>query len=261
MPDWNPASYASFSGLRLRPALDLLAQVPEGLPDGPVLDLGCGSGPAGPGLKARFPDRQLHGLDNSPAMLAEAQATGVYDRLVQADLADWNPEVPPALIFSNAVLQWVAGHDVLMPRLAGRLAPGGVLAVQMPGQHDAPSHALSRATARALFPDRFASEAPSPVGAPDLYWRLLASFGAVTAWETTYTQHLAAAAQGHPVRAFTESTLLRPILARLDAAEQARYLAAYDTVLANAYPALPDGSVLFPFRRVFFVLQVTDGSA
>jgi trans-aconitate 2-methyltransferase len=261
MPDWNPASYARFAGLRLRPALDLLAQVPDSLPDGAVLDLGCGNGPAGPALKARFPARRLDGLDSSPAMLAEALATGAYDGLVQADLGDWRPEMPPALIFSNAVLHWVAGHDVVMPRLAGWLAPGGVLTVQMPGQHAGPSHALSRATARQLFPDRFAPDTPSPVASPDHYWRLLAGFGAVTAWETTYLQHLAAAPQGHPVRAFTESTLLRPILARLDAAEQARYLAAYDAALADAYPALPDGSVLFPFRRVFFVLQAAHGCA
>ena len=76
MTDWNPAAYARFSGFRLRPALDLLAQVPGALPDGPVIDLGCGNGPAGAVLKARFPGRDLWGLDSSPAMLAAAQATG-----------------------------------------------------------------------------------------------------------------------------------------------------------------------------------------
>lgn len=261
MTDWNPAAYARFAGLRLRPALDLLAQVPGSLPNGPVIDLGCGNGPAGPLLKARFAGQGLWGLDSSPAMLEAAKATGAYDRLVQADLADWRPETSPALVFSNAVLHWLGDHAGLMPRLAGWLAPGGVLAVQMPGQHDAPSHRLARATAATLFPDRFAADSPSPVSDPADYWRLLVPLGAVNAWETTYAQPLAPVAQGHPVRAFTESTLLRPILARLDAGEQARYLAAYDVALAGVYPLLPDGGTLFPFRRVFFVLQVSHGRA
>lgn len=261
MPDWNPASYARFADLRLRPALDLLAQVPGSLPNGPVIDLGCGNGPAGPLLKARFAGQGLWGLDSSPAMLEAAKATGAYDRLVQADLAGWRPETPPALVFSNAVLHWLGDHAGLMPRLAGWLAPGGVLAVQMPGQHDAPSHRLAREIAHRLFPDRFPADTQAPVADPADYWHRLAPMGQVGAWETTYTQHLATLAQGHPVRAFTESTLLRPILSRLDPGEQAHYLAAYDAALAGAYPPLPDGGTLFPFRRVFFVLQVNHGRA
>ena len=39
-------------------------------------------------------------------------------------------------------------------------------------------------------------------------------------------------------------------------AEEAQaYVAAYDAALAAAYPTLPDGRVLFPFTRVFFVLE------
>jgi len=39
-------------------------------------------------------------------------------------------------------LQWLAGHETLFPRLLGCLAPGGVLAVQMPAMNDAPVRAL-----------------------------------------------------------------------------------------------------------------------
>ena len=85
---------------------------------------------------------------------------------------------------------------------------------------------------------------------------MLAPLGQVTAWETDYVQRLDPAEQGHPVRRFTESTAMRPFAARLDAAELARFVAAYDEALAAAYPLQQDGSALFPFRRVFLILGV-----
>lgn len=252
--DWNPESYASFRGLRLRPAVDLLAQVP-GLPAGPVIDLGCGDGAVGPVLAARYGD--VTGVDASPAMLARAAATGAYARLVEADIADWRAETAPALIFSNAALHWLGDHGALMPRLAGMLVQGGVLAVQMPAQFQAPSHALLRQLAGAMFPDRFDfGAADGPVHPAEVYHHMLAPQGAVTIWETTYLQVQPAVATGHPVRAFTQSTAMRPILARLTAAETEAFLAAYDRALAKAYPPLPDGSALFPFRRLFILLKV-----
>lgn len=253
-PDWNPESYARFRGLRLRPAVDLLAQVP-GLPAGPVIDLGCGDGAVGPLLAARYGD--VTGVDASSAMLAKAAETGAYRALVAADIAVWQADQAPALIFSNAALHWLGNHGVLMPRLAGLLVPGGVLAVQMPAQFNAPSHALLRQLAGALFPDRFDfGTADVPVHPAETYHHMLAPLGAVMIWETTYLQLQPAVATGHPVRAFTQSTAMRPILERLTAAEGEVFLAAYDRALAEVYPPLPDGQVLFPFRRLFIILKV-----
>ena len=184
---WDPSRYAAFRGLRLRPALDLLAQVPD-LPPGDVVDLGCGDGAAAGPLAARFPGRRLVGVDASPAMLEQAAGYAVK---VQADIADWRPEAPPALVFSNAALHWLADHDALLPRLAGLLVPGGTLAVQMPVNHMAPSHRFLRDIAQAMFPDRFdfAGYRP-PVATPAEYWALLAPLGALSVWETEYLQPL-----------------------------------------------------------------------
>jgi trans-aconitate 2-methyltransferase len=41
---WSPGAHLAFRDFRLRPALDLSSAVPEGLPAGDVVDLGCGSG-------------------------------------------------------------------------------------------------------------------------------------------------------------------------------------------------------------------------
>ncbi len=252
--DWDPAAYGRFRDLRLRPALDLLARI-GAIPDGPVVDLGCGNGAVGPALASRWPDRPRIGVDSSAAMLAEARAKGGYTSLVSADVARWKPDAAPALIFSNAALHWLADHGVLLPGLARMLAPEGMLAVQMPRQFFAPSHRFLRDFAAEMFADRFDfAQWQSPVWAPSDYHRLLSPFGTVDVWETEYLQRLAPAEDAHPVRRFTESTIMRPFLDRLSAAETESFVARYEAALSAAYPAEADGSVLFPFRRLFVTL-------
>jgi len=85
--------------------------------------------------------------------------------------------------------------------------------------------------------------------------------GHVSLWETEYYQELDPEGSGHPVRHFTEATFARPVLAALDETEQARLVRAYESVIGSAYPASESGRVLFPFRRLFFILTVGAGSA
>lgn len=252
--DWNPGTYNRFRGLRLRPALDLARALPP-LPEGPVVDLGCGSGSAAAVL-AGF-GRPVTGIDASPAMLAEARALGIYAALHQMDIADWRADGPaPALIFCNAVLHWLPDHEALIPRLAGYLVAGGTLAVQLPHQNNAPSHRLWLSLAEEMFPGRVDMAQGPDVLRPAEYHRLLSPLGELSLWETEYYQQLDACTDGHPVRRFTETTFARPILAALDGDEQARLIAAYEAVMDKVYPAAADGTVLFPFRRMFFTLTV-----
>src|SRR5579863_7667580 len=69
---WDPAQYLRFSGERLRPALDLLAQVPLEAPAS-VVDLGCGAGNITAILRERFPDADVVGIDGSATMLEKAR--------------------------------------------------------------------------------------------------------------------------------------------------------------------------------------------
>jgi predicted TPR repeat methyltransferase len=70
----------------LRDAVDLVRRgAGRPMRFGAILDLGCGTGLAGAVFRP-FADG-LAGVDLSPAMVAQAEAKGVYDRLVTADLA------------------------------------------------------------------------------------------------------------------------------------------------------------------------------
>jgi trans-aconitate 2-methyltransferase len=127
----------------------------------------------------------------------------------------------------------------------------------MPRQFGAPSHRFLRDIACEMFPGRF-GPAPweAPVRSPLDYHRLLSPLGRVDVWETDYVQTLSPVAGGHPVRRFTESTAMRPWIARMDKDEAAAFVARYEAALASAYPPETDGSVLFPFRRIFILLTV-----
>ena len=254
MTDWNPARYLAHAAPRLRPALDLLARVALAQP-ADVLDLGCGTGTATRLLAARWPAAPLTGIDAPPAMLARARAESPTALAwQQADLATWTP--PPAgadLIFSNAALHWLDDHATLLPRLMGGLRPGGVLAVQMPDNFAAPSHqALFRIARDSRWADRLLPLLrEAPVARPADYRRMLAPLAAeVDIWSTEYLHLLDGT---DPVFAWTESTILRPLLDRLTAEETRDLSAAYAAALRAAYPADPDGVTPFPFRRLFLV--------
>ena len=141
MIDWNPSLYVKFENARTRAASHLLAEVPLASA-GVIYDLGCGPGNSAELLTRRFPEAQIIGLDTSEAMLDHARKRVPQARFIKQDVADWAPDDQPQLIFANAVLHFLPRHDVLFPRLASYLAPGGVFAAQMPNAAREPSHGV-----------------------------------------------------------------------------------------------------------------------
>jgi trans-aconitate 2-methyltransferase len=256
---WNPAQYLQFAGERLRPALDLLARVPLDRPR-TIVDLGCGAGNVTKLLGERWPDAHIIGVDNSSEMLEQAGIATDHDsryQFITADLATWQPEVPVDLVYSNAALQWLPDHAALFPRVVSMVSPGGMAAVQMPDNFHAPSHTLINDIVQgARWREKLGGVARGPTVAPPanyLSW-LAPLTRRVDMWLTEYLQVLPQRTDGeHPVAAWTKGTRLLPIMAALDAQEQAEFLREYTHRLAVAYPARADGSTVFPFRRMFIV--------
>lgn len=254
MTIWDPGQYLRYGDERLRPGFELLARIGD-LPPGDLWDLGCGTGAHLRAIAARWPGRRAIGFDSSPEMLAKAAAEGDGIEWREGRVEGWQPETPPALAFSNAVLQWVDGHETLIPRLLRALAPGGVLAIQMPRNFDQPSHVLMREVASTgPWASRLAPlMRPDPVAPPAVYYDLLAPLArTLDIWETEY-QH---ALEGEtPVLEWVRGTALRPLLEPLEPAGRTAFEAAYRARLAEAYPRRADGTTLFPFRRIFIVAR------
>lgn len=255
MLDWNPALYRRYEDERTRPAQELLARVPLAEADR-VVDLGCGPGNSTELLVHRFPTAQVLGTDNSEAMLASARERLPQARFALSDIATWAPQEAPDLIYANASLQWVPDHEKLIPRLFDALAPGGVLAVQMPDNREEPVRRLMRA---------LAAEAPwaEPIGDADKrrtellglgsYYDLLAPHAArVDVWHTVYQHPMATAAA---IVEWVRGSGLKTFVDRLAPDLQASYLAEYERRVDAAYPARTDGKRLLAFPRLFIVAQ------
>ncbi len=250
---WDPGQYRRFADERARPFFDLVARIGAEAPRS-VVDLGCGPGDLTVDLARRWPGAAILGIDSSPEMIAAArrgeQPPGVT--FTVADLRDWQPDAPVDVLVCNAVLQWVPGHLGLLPRWVSWLSGGGWLAFQLPGNFDQPPHAVLREMAASPRWRPLIGEAELTRQAGDLtgYLDVLAGTGCqVDAWETTYLHIL----HGEdPVVDWVKGTALRPVLAVLDDAETAEFLAEYRDQMRRAYPPRSFGTVL-PFRRVFVV--------
>lgn len=217
-----------------------------------IVDLGCGAGEQAVELARRWPDAIVTGIDSSPEMLAHAESGAV--RWIQADIAAYDPPEPLDLIYSNAALQWLDNHIELFPGIAGMLSDEGVLAVQMPRNHDAPSHRVMRDVARRdCWSTRFEGVGvSSPVGEPTQYHDILRPYmTTLNIWETTYLHVLKG---DDPVAYWTGSTGLRPYLNALaNDGERDHFFNVYKEALRQHYPRQNDGRTLFPFRRLFIV--------
>jgi trans-aconitate 2-methyltransferase len=255
MLDWNPALYRRYEDERTRPAQELLARVPlrRALR---VVDLGCGPGNSTELLVQRFPGAEVLGTDNSEAMLVSARERLPQARFERSDIAAWQPELSPDLIYANASLQWVPDHEALIPRLFAALAPGGVLAIQMPDNREEPTHRLMREVAAQAPWAQAVGDADKlrtlllPIGG---YYDLLAADAAqVDAWRTAYQHPMASAAA---IVEWVRGTGLKPFVDRLPPQLQASYLAEYERRVDAAYPPRADGKRLLAFPRMFIVAQ------
>ncbi|MGH6679174.1 MAG: methyltransferase domain-containing protein, partial [Bradyrhizobium sp.] len=218
-------------------------------------DLGAGAGNVTKLLKDRWPTAAITAVEGSAEMVAAGSKAAPGVEWLQQDLASWDPAQQYDVIYSNAALHWLGDHAALFPSLMERVAPGGILAVQMPSNFAAPSHALIGEIA---LSERWRSKlahlvAPAPVHEPAFYHDLLAPLSAsLDIWQTEYLQVLEG---DNPVKEWTKGTWLTRYLDALEGPDKAALESTYGERVAKAYPKNAAGQTLFRFRRLFMVAQ------
>lgn len=244
---WDPAQYDRFAAERRQPFDDLLALL-RPAPGGRAVDLGCGSGELTVDLHRHLGAAATLGVDSSPAMLERApSADGVSFATV--DLTTFAPDAPLDVVAANAALQWVPGHEDLLARLTGLLAPGGQLAVQVPYNFDHPSHTVAAAVAAELMDDPPVDPVAVNVLTPPRYAEVLHELGYAE-------QHVRLQVYGHvldsaaDVVEWTKGTSLTRFKGRLTAEQ---YDAFVDRYRERLVAALGDRRPYFyAFKRILF---------
>lgn len=253
---WNPTQYEKFREERAAPFFDLVA-LAQFRPGQRIVDLGCGTGE----LTARFldlsPGATVLGLDSSADMLGRAPHSAPGLRFLQQAIENYvaDAAMPPDVLFSHAALQWVDDHPRLFRRLASYLPVGGQLLVQMPSNHDHPSHAIVRKLVREpAWCERLEPALRrSPVLGIAEYAELLFAqgFAQPVVLEKVYGHTLPDA---EAVLEWVRGTLLVPYLSRLSSDEQSGFLAE----LARRYvEAMPERPYYYAFRRILIAATRT----
>ncbi|BAZ33216.1 type 11 methyltransferase [Cylindrospermum sp. NIES-4074] len=244
---WNPDLYERFETERSRPFFDLADMVhpQENLR---VLDLGCGTGKLTKYLHQTLAARETVGVDASEKMLLVASQFADDGLRFESGKIEENPgEGEFDLVFSNAALQWVTGHEALFAQLRLKLRPGGQLAVQLPAMDDEPVHILAAETAQEFSRELGGYVRRLEVLSPQGYAKLLYKLGFVK-------QEVKLQIYGHllpsreAVVEWYRGTLLTAYESRLDAHTYERFVARYQEKLMELLE--DEQPFFFPYKRI-----------
>lgn len=252
MSDWNPQNYLKFKKERTQPSIDLLNRITF---DGPknIIDIGCGPGNSTAVLKGRYPDANIIGADFSPNMIEKAKKDYpdidfiLFDATKDFDKLTGNFDI----VFSNACIQWVPNHNVLLKNMMGVLNPGGVLAVQVPNQAEMPiNHIVENIVKSDKWKDKFCNKRNFYNLAEEEYFNLISDISSdFSIWKTVYFHRLPSQ---ESIIEWYRATGLRPYLEKLDDADKNELEQDILEKLKEEYPTQGNGEVIFRFSRLFF---------
>ena len=250
-PSWDPVKYMRFERERGLPLRDLLHRVM--VTPKTAVDLGCGPGNSTAQLRRAFPKAQILGIDSDPAMLEQAEATGLNVVWRQGDVHEIDLAEKVDLMLSNACLHWVHGQAEVLPRWMEALSLGGQLAVQLPTHEESEVHQIMYEVAgRGPWKEKLAEIGPLfEVHTAEQYYDLLSRHAAdVEVWTTTY-QH--ALDDVDMIIDWIAGSALRPFLQTLEGEEREAFFEEFAGQTAVAYFPRESGRVLLPYKRIFFI--------
>lgn len=246
---WNPVIYNQFKDIRFKPFFDLSELIAAEVPMKAV-DLGCGTGEQTALLSDKFPDATFLGIDSSQEMLSESR------KLEKENLKFENSSVEEFLqatdswdlIFSNAALQWLDGHETLFPRLISKLNSGGQLAVQMPYQ---PENILNKILFGMADEEPYRTDLghwnrPSSVLNIDDYAQILFD-GGLEQLELSLRIYPIVAADSDVLYNFISGSALIPYMERLEEGKRNVFIQDFQTRIKQYFSKFP---AIYPFKRI-----------
>lgn len=127
---WDTDQYETSHSFVYEYGEDLL-ELLDPQPDERILDLGCGTGQLTSQICKR--GATVVGVDQSEAMVAEANAAYPECEFVCADARTFTVAESFDAVFSNAALHWISDQDAVLESVADALAPGGRFVAELGG--------------------------------------------------------------------------------------------------------------------------------
>ena len=252
MADWNSAQYLKFERQRTQPSADLARRISLAAPKR-ILDIGCGPGNSTALLKEFFPDAEVIGADNSENMLEKARASYPGLSFVRCDAETELGSLGGGydVVFSNACIQWIPNHRKLIGEMFSLLGSGGVLAVQLPMSDEEPLFRIIREVTAELRWGFGPMEIRTvSTLSPAEYFNILSELAEeFDLWETAYYHRMPS---HQALIEWAKGTRLRPYLSALPPADAAEFEEVLLRRASDAYPAQPNGEIMFRFNRFFF---------
>jgi trans-aconitate 2-methyltransferase len=256
--DWDPQQYLQFKHERTQPSIDLVARIHSDDPK-TIIDIGCGPGNSTQILHTRWPNAVIIGLDNSEKMIERARKDYPNQQWIVGDALTLEINQTYDIVFSNAAIHWIPNHDVLIPRLFQLVNKNGILAIQIPANHDSPLYKIIVRTSqnRKWSALTAGSEQVKTYHNVEYYYNTLISLTQeIAIWQTTY-YHILKSHQ--ELIDWYRSTAMKPVLERL---QTDKNRAEFEEEVLNEskkyYPLQRDGRIIYPFKRLFFTAHKSE---
>lgn len=252
--DWNPDHYLKFRNERTQPSIDLVNRINIDFTPGNIIDVGCGPGNSSQVLVRRWPECRLVGIDNSETMIAKAKTDYPASEWILANASSFISDKKFDIVFSNAAIQWIPDHKLLLKNFNGLLTGRGVMAVQIPLFWDMPVGKAIRAVSAESHWLKLTEGVDQlfEIHDPYYYFDIITEmFSAVDMWKTSY-MHVLDSHQA--ILDMIRSTGLRPYYEKIgNEKEIAEFEQEVFIDMQVDYPLQLNGKVLFPFERLFFI--------
>ncbi len=251
MIEWNAEQYSKFKKERTLPAIDLANSInSENVRT--ALDVGCGIGNSTAVLKRRFPNAEIIGADNSDDMLNAARKN--YPELefikldAEKDIVNISDKYD--VIFSNACIQWIPDHRLLIKRMMELLKEGGTLAIQIPQQAKHPMHRIVKSVAESeKWKQKLPVSRTFHTLTEEEYFDILSELSDnFRMWETAYFHTMPS---HQSIVEWYKGTGLRPYLEQLGDSDRDEFEKDILTQTQRYYPVQQNGGILFRFPRLF----------
>jgi len=253
---WNADLYNKYGKERIQPSRDLANRIPIKNCTR-IIDIGCGSGMSTFCIKNRFPDAEVTGVDLSETMLEKAQELMEDVIWLQRDCSKSLEDLGKFdIVFSNAFLQWLEHQEEFIKNVKELLKDNGVFAIQIPCFNEMEiAKILKNVVAEydyhntlfsGMTKNRFNHTA-------DEYYNMFTRYySEVEMWQTHYYHQMP---DSDSIVDFIKGTALIPYLECLTSEQADEFLDMLRKETTKYYKASPNGKVLFPFYRLFFLAR------